>query len=120
MKKILAAMAILFSGTIMAQDVKPTFEKEGNSIKGTYFYDNNEIRQQGFYNKEGKLHGEWKSYDVSGKKIAMGQYNNGVKTGKWFFWNNEKLSEVNYSDNTIASVTTWTNEDNVVINYPNK
>ncbi|MDY8134966.1 nicotinic acid mononucleotide adenyltransferase [Aquimarina sp. 2201CG5-10] len=116
MKKTLVAIAIIFSATMMAQDVKPTFQKEGNLVKGTFFHDNGKIRQQGFY-KDGKLHGEWKSYDTTGKKIAMGQYNSGVKTGKWFFWNNGKLSEVNYADNTIASVTTWSNKDNVVVNY---
>ncbi|MBQ4819722.1 nicotinic acid mononucleotide adenyltransferase [Aquimarina sp. MMG016] len=119
MKKILLTIAIVFSATMMAQDVKPTFEKQGNLIKGTFFYDNGDIRQEGFYNKEGKLHGVWKSYDVDGKKIAMGQYANGVKTGKWFFWNADKLSEVNYADNAIASVTTWSNKDNVVLNYKN-
>ena len=118
MKKILVAIAVVFSATMMAQDVKPTFEKQGDLVKGIFFHDNGEIRQQGFY-KDGKLHGEWKSYDTDGKKIAMGQYNKGVKTGKWFFWNNEKLSEVNYTDNTIASVTTWSNKDNVVVNYNN-
>ncbi len=117
MKNLLLMLAILFSGVIMAQDVKPTFEKQGDVIKGTFYHDNGEIRQQGFYNKEGKLQGEWKSYDNTGKKISMGQYQNGVKTGKWFFWENEKLSEVNYSDNTIASVTTWSNKSDVVVNY---
>ncbi len=119
MKNIIVLIAILFSATIMAQDVKPTFEKQGDAIKGTFFHENGEVRQQGFYNTEGKLHGEWKSYDTSGKKIAMGRYNNGVKTGKWFFWAADKLSEVNYSDNQIADVTTWSNKDNVVVNYEN-
>ncbi|WP_281989824.1 toxin-antitoxin system YwqK family antitoxin [Aquimarina aggregata] len=119
MKKILVAIAILFSATVMAQDVKPTFEKQGTQIKGTFFHENGEVRQQGFYNKEGKLHGEWKSYDTTGKKIAMGQYANGIKTGKWFFWSADKLSEVNYNDNQIADVTTWSNKDNVVVNYEN-
>ncbi|MDH7446003.1 toxin-antitoxin system YwqK family antitoxin [Aquimarina sp. 2201CG14-23] len=115
MKKILLAIAIVFSATMTAQDVKPTFEKQGDVIKGTFFYDNGEIRQQGFY-KDGKLHGEWKAYNATGKKIAMGQYHNGVKTGKWFFWNDNKLSEVNYSDNQIADVTTWSDKNNVVVN----
>ncbi|WP_024768184.1 MULTISPECIES: toxin-antitoxin system YwqK family antitoxin [Aquimarina] len=119
MKKIIVAMAILFSATAMAQDVKPTFEKQGDQIKGTFYFEDGTVRQQGFYNKEGKLHGEWKSYDATGKKIAMGQYNNGVKTGKWFFWNADKLSEVNYNKNQIADVTTWSGKDNVVVNYKN-
>ncbi len=116
MKTILMIAAVLFSGIMMAQEAKPTFEKEGNTIKGTFFHDNGTVSQQGFYNKKGKLHGEWKSYDTTGKKIAMGQYENGQKTGKWFFWEGEKLSEVNYTNNTIASVTTWSNKNDVVMN----
>lgn len=119
MKKIIVAIAILFSATVMAQDVKPTFEKQGNLIKGTFYFENGTVRQQGFYNKEGILHGEWKSYNTTGEKIAMGQYENGVKTGKWFFWSENKLSEVNYSENQIADVTTWTDKNNVVVNYKN-
>ncbi len=119
MRNLVMMLAMMFSATIFAQEVKPTFEKQGDQIKGTFFYENGTIRQQGFYSKEGKLHGEWKSYDATGKKIAMGQYKNGVKTGKWFFWSADKLSEVNYSDNKIADVTTWSNKDNVVVNYNN-
>ncbi len=110
---------LLFSATISAQEVKPTFEKQGDQIKGTFFFEDGTVRQEGFYNKQGKLHGEWKSYDRTGKKIAMGQYTVGVKTGKWFFWNADKLSEVNYEENKIADVTTWSNGDNVVVNYNN-
>ncbi|GGX08302.1 toxin-antitoxin system YwqK family antitoxin [Aquimarina muelleri] len=119
MKNIIAVIAILFSISAMAQDVKPTFEKQGNLIKGTFYFEDGTLRQQGFYNKEGVLHGEWKSYDATGKKIAMGQYKNGVKTGKWFFWSGNKLSEVNYDKNQIADVTTWTDKNNVVVNYKN-
>ncbi|TSE06585.1 MULTISPECIES: toxin-antitoxin system YwqK family antitoxin [Aquimarina] len=119
MRNLVIAIALMFSATIFAQEVKPTFEKQGDLIKGTFFYQDGSVRQQGFYNKEGKLHGEWKSYDATGKKIAMGQYSQGVKTGKWFFWSADKLSEVNYSDNQIADVTTWSNKDNVVVNYNN-
>ncbi|KAA1244217.1 toxin-antitoxin system YwqK family antitoxin [Aquimarina sp. RZ0] len=116
MRNLLLIAVFLFSGVALAQEVKPTFEKQGDEIKGTYFHDNGEIRQQGFY-KDGKLHGEWKSYDTTGKKIAMGQYEYGVKIGKWFFWKGEELSEVNYTNNTIASVTTWSNKSDVVVNY---
>lgn len=119
MKNLIIIAAFLFVGMVSAQDVKPTFEKQGDDvIKGTYFHDNGQISQQGFY-KNKKLHGEWKAYDTNGKKIAMGQYTNGMKTGKWFFWNGDKLSEVNYNSNTIASVTTWSNKSDVVGNFNN-
>ncbi|TPN87514.1 toxin-antitoxin system YwqK family antitoxin [Aquimarina algicola] len=119
MKNIIIAATVLFSTTLFAQETKPTFEKSGDAIKGTFYYENGNIRQQGFYNKQGKLNGEWKSYDNEGKKIAMGQYENGIKVGKWFFWSEDKLSEVNYTDNKVADVTTWSGKDNVVVNYKN-
>lgn len=119
MKNIMLIVAILFSGVAMSQEMKPTFEKEGQAIKGTFYHENGVISQQGFYNQKGKLHGDWKAYDKTGRKIAMGQYTNGVKTGKWFFWNADKLSEVNYSNNDIASVTTWSNKSDVVVNFDN-
>lgn len=119
MRNLIIVIALLFSTTIFAQEAKPTFEKQGNLIKGTFYFEDGTVRQQGFYNKEGILHGEWKSYDATGKKIAMGQYENGVKTGKWFFWSDNKLSEVNYDKNQIADVTTWTDKNNVVVNYKN-
>ncbi|MEW7280993.1 nicotinic acid mononucleotide adenyltransferase [Aquimarina sp. 2201CG1-2-11] len=119
MRKLVIALALLFSATIFAQEAKPTFEKQGDLIKGTFFYEDGTVRQQGFYNNKGILHGEWKAYDVTGKKIAMGQYYMGKKIGKWFFWNADKLSEVNYDKNQIAEVTTWSNQGNVVVNYDN-
>ena len=118
MKNILILAAFLFSGLLAAQDQKPAFEKEGDVIKGTYFHENGQISQQGFY-KDKKLHGEWKAFDKDGKKIALGQYENGVKTGKWFFWNGDQLSEVNYDNNSVASVTTWSNKSDVVVNFDN-
>lgn len=115
MKNIMIMIAVLFSATIFAQDNKPTFEKQGDLVKGTFYHDNGVVQQEGFY-KGKKLHGEWFAYNAEGKKTAQGQYDNGVKTGKWFFWNSDKLSEVDYSNNKVASVVTWSNKDNIVSN----
>jgi len=112
MKKIIFIAAILFGIGVTAQEVQPNFEKEGDLIKGTYFYDNGEIQQQGTY-KDGKLHGEWTTYNKNGEKSALGEYENGVKTGKWFFWTNGELTEVDYRNNTIAEVTTWENTSSI-------
>jgi hypothetical protein len=40
----------------------------------------------------------------------MGEYNEGIKTGKWIFWNNATLSEVDYAESRVASVKTWKEE----------
>lgn len=116
MKQLLILATILLMGTAFAQNNKPTFEKDGNLVIGTYYHENGMISQQGSY-IEGKLHGEWKSFNNKGEKISIGNYDKGVKTGKWFFYNGEKLSEVSYTNNHIASIKTWNNNSTVVVNF---
>ena len=108
MKKYIIIGAVLISGMIFAQNtsVKPELEAVGNKVKATYLYENGQVQQQGFY-KNGKLQGEWISFDVYGNKTAIGEYNKGQKVGKWFFWNDSVLTEVDYSDNRIAAVKKW-------------
>ena len=38
MKKLLMMTALVFTGALFAQDVKPEFEEQGDLIKGTFFY----------------------------------------------------------------------------------
>ena len=110
MKKYMILGAILVSGVIFAQnEVKPKYEIVNGSVKATYFYEDGKIQQQGFY-KDGKLDGKWITYDESGNKKSIGEYASGTKTGKWFFWNNDKLSEVDYSDSRVANVKTWSSD----------
>lgn len=117
MKKLLLIALFLVSGTVaFAQNNKPTLEKKGDLIEATYFHDNGAIAQKGFFNKEGKLQGEWKSYDTNGNKVAVGNYENGKKVGKWFFWSADQLSEVDYSDSKIVNVSKWKNTTPVVSN----
>jgi antitoxin component YwqK of YwqJK toxin-antitoxin module len=85
-------------------------------IKATYYHDNGAIAQTGFYNLDGKLEGTWKSYDANGKKVAVGNYDNGKKVGKWFFWNTNQLSEVDYANSKIKDVNTWQRSTSVVSN----
>ena len=116
LKLILFTAAFLMSGVILAQneEIKPKFEKQGELIKGTFYYEDGSVRQEGTY-KDGKLHGEWISYDQTGKKTAIAQYAFGTKDGQWFFWDSDKLTEVNYDNNVIASVDTWENRGSLVI-----
>jgi antitoxin component YwqK of YwqJK toxin-antitoxin module len=109
MKKILILGVFLLSGVAFAQTTKPVLEQEGNLVKATYYYDNGKVQQQGYF-KDGKLTGQWIAFDEQGNKKSIGTYVNGDKTGKWFFWNNDSLSEVDYSDSRVASVKSWTQE----------
>jgi len=115
MKKILSIALLLFATLTYAQeDIKPKYEKVGDQIKATFFHDNGEIAQQGFFNQDNKLEGTWTSFDVNGNKIAAGNYNNGIKIGKWFFWKDQTLTEVDYNNNKIASVNKWKNTSSTV------
>ncbi|WP_405385082.1 toxin-antitoxin system YwqK family antitoxin [Maribacter sp. LLG6340-A2] len=114
MKKILILAVMALSFGTYAQ-VDPVFEKEGDLVKATYFHANGEIAQQGYFLNE-KLEGEWKMYDEQGEKIAVGNYDNGLRTGKWLFWEGDILKEVNFDNNKIASVTNAKTKSPVVIN----
>jgi antitoxin component YwqK of YwqJK toxin-antitoxin module len=109
MKKFMLLGAMLISGVIFSQSVQPKHEVEGDLVKSTYYYDNGKVSQEGYY-KDGKVHGKWISYDQDGNKTAIAEYNNGEKTGKWFFWSSKNLSEVDYSDSRVAAVKTWKEE----------
>ncbi|RKR14596.1 hypothetical protein CLV91_0674 [Maribacter vaceletii] len=115
MKKAIFFLALIATVSIYAQDKSPSYEIEGEIVKATFYHDNGEVSQTGYF-VDKELHGEWKMYNENGKKIAMGQYENGVKTGKWFFWKGEGLSEVDYSNNQIANVIQWNNAEAVVLN----
>ena len=105
-KSILFVVAFLFVSVITAQDIEPSFEKQGKLIKGTFYFEDGSISQEGTY-KDGKLHGKWISYDQNGKMIASANYEEGKKTGKWLFWTPTELTEVDYNNNRIAEVNSY-------------
>ncbi|MES2240241.1 MAG: membrane-binding protein [Bacteroidota bacterium] len=121
MKKYIVIAAVLLTGMIFAQGPKPVLEPFGKKVKATYFYDNGQVMQEGYFVK-GKLEGKWTSYDENGNKTAIAEYKNGEKVGKWFFWSETSdkgfanLSEVDYSNNKIASVKNW-KKDAIVNTY---
>lgn len=115
MKNIVVIALMFVSCIVFAQNTSKV-EKKGELTKTTYYYDNGQVEQEGTFNKEGKLHGEWTSYDINGNKIAMGSYANGVKVGKWFFWSGDVLKEVNYKDSRVASVQEWKQGTKVALN----
>lgn len=106
MKKTLITLTILFSAIVFAQNIAPKHEVVGDLVKSTYYFENGQISQTGFY-KNGKVHGLWTSFDSNGNKTAMGNFENGSKAGKWFFWTNKNLSEVDYADSRVANIKTW-------------
>lgn len=106
---------MLLSAAASAQSITPKLEAHGQLVKATYYNAGGLIQQQGFF-KDGKPDGQWVSFDEKGNKKAMGEYANGEKTGKWVFWNDATLSEVEYSDSRVASVKNWKQEALVIRN----
>ena len=114
MKKLLLAL-FLVSAVSFSQEKQPKFEKQGGLVKATYYYDNGNIKVQGFF-KNKKLTGIWTSFDQAGNKTQIGQYNNGKKVGKWFVWNNDNLKEITYKNSVIIGVNDWKSESKLAIN----
>ena len=75
-------------------------------IKLTQFHANGEVAQQGHILRN-KLDGVWESFDADGKKIAVGNYDNGIKVGIWFFWIDVQLIEVEFTNNKVQEVIYW-------------
>lgn len=116
MKKILTIAIVLFSVSfINAQENKVQVEETDKGYDVVYFHDNGEIAQTGSFNFDGKLDGIWRSYDTNGNKVAIGNYDNGKKTGKWFFWSADKLTEVDYKEFKVEKVNQWANKTQLAI-----
>jgi antitoxin component YwqK of YwqJK toxin-antitoxin module len=103
MKKCVILAAMMFSGILVAQEIKPELEAVGNKVKATYYFENGKVQQEGFF-KDGKLDGVWVSYDEKGNKVAVGEYTDGLKTGKWIFFKENSLCEVAYENSKISSI----------------
>ena len=71
-------------------------------------HDNGKIYQKGFL-KNNMLHGRWESYNIDGELVVLGHFSRGKKTGKWIFWNDNKLTEVNFKNNKVLSHYSWNN-----------
>lgn len=116
MKKIAILFALLISVVSYAQEqINPIVEKVGDETKVTYFHENGVVKQHGFFNENGKLQGTWTSYDLQGNKLAIGNYDNGRKVGKWFFWSDDTLREVDFVEFKIASVNEWKSDSKLAI-----
>ena len=87
-----------------------------NLIEATYYHDNGVISQTGSYTLDGKLHGVWLSFDTKGNKSVSASYDNGQKVGKWFYWADKTLKEVDYTNNAIVSINEWTDAEGLAAN----
>ncbi|MGB1269522.1 MAG: toxin-antitoxin system YwqK family antitoxin [Flavobacteriaceae bacterium] len=115
MKKLLMLFVLVFGVVSFAQEKKVNVEQKGDIYHATYFHDNGEIAQQGYFNASGKLHGTWVNFDSEGNKISLGNFDNGKKVGKWLFWSADKLTEIDYRNFKINEVNQWNNKTMIAI-----
>ncbi|MGB5982129.1 MAG: nicotinic acid mononucleotide adenyltransferase [Nonlabens sp.] len=119
MKNLVIVCTVMFLGCFaFAQKIAPKLEMmEDGLTKVTFFHEDGSIAQIGTF-LNNKRHGEWTSYDTQGNKIAEAEYTNDQKSGKWFFWKGDQLTEVDYDNNAIVSVSKWVSKGSVVSNRP--
>ena len=115
MKKIVMLFTFLITVGSFAQERELKLNKDSNLIEVVYYHDNGVVSQTGTYTLDGKLQGEWLSFNTEGGKMISANYDNGKKVGKWFYWNDKTLKEVDYENNAIASVNEWTNLSHVAL-----
>ena len=106
MKNILCLLTFfLFGSFIYAQEeenrkVVPV----GDMFEVTIYYNNGSVMQHGFLSKDLKLHASWESYYEDGRRKCYATYNEGIKVGIWYYWYDNKITKVEYENNTVISV----------------
>jgi antitoxin component YwqK of YwqJK toxin-antitoxin module len=113
MKKLLF-IAVMFTSLIVSAQKKtnsdapkPVYEVEDGLVKVTNFYETGEVREQGFYDADKKLTGEWIQFDKKGKRTVVANYYKGAKVGKWIVWQGDKMLQLDYEQSRIANVSEW-------------
>ena len=114
MRKLLFIVSLMVMISANAQEIAPSYEKAGDMVKVTNFYEDGSIKEQGFY-KNKVITGVWTTYDRQGDKTAIAKYDNGKKVGKWFMWSKDGLKEIDYKNNTIANVQSWKEDRQIAV-----
>jgi antitoxin component YwqK of YwqJK toxin-antitoxin module len=112
MKNIITICMLSIAAIGYTQEKQPTFKAEGDLVKATYYYEDGSVKTEGYF-KDKKITGEWIRFDKDGTKTEIAFYNIGKKVGKWFIWSKDSLKEINYENNSIASVKDWRAETSV-------
>lgn len=119
MKKLalLLGLLLIYIGSVQAQ-TKPQkiIKKNDNVIEMVSYYDNGQINVIGTFNKQGKLNGHWTKYNEAGDIVVEGTFTDGMKTGKWLFWDKGDLNEVTFTENKVTNYVKWSKEDYIVHN----
>jgi antitoxin component YwqK of YwqJK toxin-antitoxin module len=100
----LAMFTLIFSLAQAQSKKEVKLNADTNLYEATYFHENGAVSQKGTFDLSGKLHGEWVSYDETGTPLSIGAYKKGNRTGKWLFYSEDGVKEVEFKNNIVASV----------------
>lgn len=115
-KQILFISALMLAMTSFSQQERDLKLNENTKvIEVVYYHDNGVVSQIGAYTLDGKLQGEWLSYNTEGQKTVTANYDQGKKVGTWFYWNDDTLKEVDYEKNAIAKVIQWNEKSAIAV-----
>lgn len=105
MRKIVLALAfVMISGQIsIAQGVEPTYEKQDDLVKVTYYYENGQVKEQGYF-KGDKVHDQWVAFDKEGNITTIARFDHGKKDGTWFMEVDGKMKELTFEANKLLEV----------------
>lgn len=107
--KMMLAAVLVFGIAFSAQaQQKDKYERVGDKVKVTRFYDDGTVKETGFY-KGNAADGVWKEYNQDGTVKTEANYVNGKKDGKWLVYSadGEFLYELFYEDNKLADANRW-------------
>lgn len=105
MKKIvLTLIALVFALQLgISQEKAPSFEKQGDLVKATYYFDNGQVKEVGFFKGE-KLHHQWVTYNQEGNITMVAFYNEGLKDGNWYVVDGDAIKKITYKSNKLILV----------------
>lgn len=117
MKKLalLLGLLLICVGNVNAQsNTQKEIKKSDNVIEMVTYYDNGQINVIGTFDKQGKLNGHWTKYNEAGDVVVQGTFTDGMKTGKWLFWDKNYLNEVTFTENKVTNYVKWSKEYYIV------
>ncbi len=114
MKRVRIFLVAMMAMSIMAlQAQKPaTYEREGQRVKITNYYDDGNVKETGYYLK-GKLDGNWTEYRTDGSIKIKAFFKEGKKEGTWIVYSEDggTLYELVYTDNRLMDSHKWKIEE---------
>lgn len=86
-------------------NLKLQFISLGNKlVEATYFFENGDVYEMGFY-LDGKLTGNWLTFDVNNELQTSAYFVGNKKVGVWKMYENGRLSkEISFSQLMIAEM----------------